>query len=250
MAITFVGSAERSTTTASANYAIDLTGLGLQQGDLVIVATGFTSTSNLNAGVTSSGWTEVCDLYSDDSRDSNLAVCYKVMGSTPDTSVTCIASTAGGNSSCSVVQAFRGVDTTTPLDATTTTATGINTGVPNSPSITPTTSGAWVVVAGGGSSVGVDNAVTAPSGYSNQADISADGGNAFTVGMASKAWTSGAEDPAVWTNWTDDGATESFCAATLALRPAAAVGQPAAIRSANIPHAVTGCVGSLRGGRW
>ena len=220
MALTYVGSAEGSTTGTTA-YTIDLSGLGMQQGDLVVVVSAIVSSTNQDPGVSTSGYAELCDLYADDSRDANLAVSWKLMGATPDTSVDVLASAVISRASAAVVHVWRGADQTTPIDVTTTTATGINSALWNSPSITPVTSGAVVLSCGCGTGGAVDNAITAPTGYGNQVDISAASGSfAITVGIASKAWTSGAEDPAAWTNITT-GTAESWAAATVAIRPAA-----------------------------
>ena len=211
----YVGTAEASGNSASYNVTLPAT----QEGDLVIVSTGFVSTSNLNPGVSTAGYTEVADLYQNDTRDANFSVSWKIMGSTPDTSVTCLGSGSSTNGAVCVVHVWRGANQATPLDVISTTVTSGNGSNPNSPSITPVTSGAIVISTGLGTMASVDNAVTAPTGYGNQADISIDPGNAATVGISSKAWTSGAEDPAAWTNFTTT-TSDSWAAVTLAIRPA------------------------------
>lgn len=219
-ALTYVGSAEASGT--SANYNVDLSGLSLQEGDIIIVATGFVSTANGDPGVGTAGYTEEADLYQNDTRDANFSINWKIMTSSPDSSVSCNGSGSASNGSVCVVHVWRGVDQGTPMDATVTTAQSNNASNPNSPSINPTTSGAVAISAGLGTMAAVDNAVTAPTGYSNQADISVDPGSAATVGIASKAWSgSGAEDPAAWTNFTTT-TSDSWAAVTVALRPAVA----------------------------
>ena len=216
-ALTYIGTAEGSGN--SAGYNVSLSGLSLQEGDIVVVATGFVSTSNLDPGVGTAGYTEEVDLYKGDTRDTNFSVSWKIMGSSPDTTVSCNGSGSASNGSVCVVHAWRGVDQGTPMDTAVTSASGGNASNPDSPSITPVTSGAIVISAGLGTMAAVDNAVTAPTGYSNQADISVDPSSAATVGIASKAWTSGAEDPAAWTNFTTT-TSDSWGAATVALRPA------------------------------
>lgn len=218
-ALTYVGTAEASGNSGS--YNVDLSGLSLQEGDIVVVATGFVGTANGNPGVGTTGYTEEADLWANDTRDANFSVNWKIMGSTPDTVVSCNGSGSASNGSVCVVHVWRGVDQGTPMDSTVTSTTGTNASNPNSPSITPVTSGTVVISAGLGTMAAVDNAVTAPTGYSNQADISVDPGSAATVGIASKAWTSGAEDPAAWTNFTTT-TSDSWAAITMALRPAVA----------------------------
>ena len=220
----YVGGAEASGNSAAYNVALtSLTGGSggaVLAGDLVIVATGFVQTSNLNPGVGTAGYTEIADLYQNDTRDANFSVNWKVMGGTPDTAVNCLGNGVTTNGSVCEVHVWRNVDQTTPLDVTSTTAQANNSAIPNSPPITPVTAGSVIVSLGLGTGAASDTSVTAPTGYGNQADISVDPGNAATVGVASKAWSgSGAEDPAVWTGWTTT-TSDSWAAVTLAIRPA------------------------------
>ncbi len=255
-ALTYVGTAENSGNSAA--YNVDLSGLSLQEGDIVVVATGFVRTSNTDPGVGTAGYTEEADLYQNDTRDANFSINWKIMSSSPDTSVSCNGSGSATLGAVCVVHVWRGVDQGTPMDTAVTSVTGGNASNPNSPSITPTTSGAIVISAGLGTMAAVDNAVTAPTGYSNQADISVDPGSAATVGIASKAWTSGAEDPAAWTNFTTT-TSDSWAAVTVALRPAFAptittsdatsVTQTGATFNGNITN--TGGIGpTVRGFAW
>lgn len=224
--LTYVGGAEASGN--SANYDVSLTGLtggsgsAALAGDLVIVATGFVSTADGNPGVSTSEYTEVADLYRSDTRCANFSVNWKIMGSTPDTSVSCNGSLLGTNGAVCVVHVWRNANATTPLDVTTTTAVAGNASNPNSPSIIPVTAGALIISTGLGTMAAVDNSVTAPTTpntFTNQVDISVDPGNAATVGIASYlGWSSGAYDPGAWTNFTTS-TSDSWAAATLAIRP-------------------------------
>lgn len=220
----YVGGAEASGNSAAYNVSLtSLTGgagSSAQSGDLVVVATGFVQVSNLNPGVGTAGYAEVADLYQNDTRDANLSANWKIMGGSPDTAVNCLGSGSATNGSVCVVQVWRNVDQANPLDVVSTTAQLNNSAIPNSPAITPITSGAVVISAGLGTGAAVDTSVTAPTGYGNQVDISVDPSNAATVGIASKSWSgSGAEDPAAWTTWTTT-TSDSWAAVTLALRPA------------------------------
>lgn len=217
-AITFVAS---STAVSNTNpYTLSFSGMSLQQGDIVIILTGYVSTGNGDPGVNTAGYTDLNDLYANDTRDANLATLWKIMGVTPDSSVECRASTVSTNGSVCIAYAWRGVDQSTPMDVASTSATAIDSAIPDSPSITPVTAGALVVALGLGTGVSVDTDVTAPSGYSNKVSTTTDPGNAVIAGVASKAWSgSGAEDPAAWTDWTTS-TGDSWAAVTLALRPA------------------------------
>lgn len=216
MAISFVGS---QTSDASAvNDLVVLLPAGLQQGDLVVVIGVQRNTTNDLWSEGSGTWTKDADLFSSDSRVSNFAAFHKVMGATPDSSVT-ISQDGSAAGMCGVASAYRGVDQTTPLDAAVTTATGINSSEANPPSITTVTDNAWVVACGG-SSTGASPTLGAPTGYSNATMVKAANTNACLY-IASKAITpAGAEDPGNFTNSTT-GASDSWEACSFALRPAA-----------------------------
>lgn len=233
MSLSFVGGLTGSPagsqgTNANAAFNVSLTALTggtgstANEGDLVIAVYGnATVGSNTNQGVTTSGYAQIADVYSDDTLDANLTVYWKIMGSTPDTTV---AFAASGNSAwgcAALVHVWRGVDSTNPIDVTTTTASGINTDAFNSPSITPTTPGAYVLTIGAGTNdITNDDTITAPAGYGNQKNVSRLATSyAITIGCASKAWITGAEDPAVWGGLAA-GAANAWCAASVALRPA------------------------------
>lgn len=215
MALSYVNGAEAQG--ASADFDLTLPG-SLLEGDLVVIGCGFVGTADGNPGVTTSGYTEIADLYSDDDRDANLAVAWKLMGATPDTIATIKGSGSATNAAVAVCHVWRGADPTTPIDVTTTTDGGIDSAVFNSPSITPVTTGAVVLSIGLSTSTTVDTAITAPTGYTNKVDVTYDPGNAALIGIASKAWLSGAEDPATWTA-ISTGTPESWAAATVAIRP-------------------------------
>lgn len=232
--LSYVGGTSCSGT--GSTYSCSLTSLtggsgsSATAGDIVIVITGWASTANGDPGVTTSGYTEVpgsTDLYKSDSRDTNVSADYKVMGASPDTSVTVSGFNNAANGGATVVQVWRGIDPTTPMDATVTTATGGNASSPNSPSITPVTSGAVVLSTGLGTDDTTPLTKTAPTGYSNAVTTTGTGSTmSVTVGIASKAWSSGAEDPAAWTGG-ETSTSDSWGAFSIALRPASAYNQSA-----------------------
>lgn len=142
------------------------------------------------------------------------------MGATPDTSVECVGPNNANYTSSVVVQVWRGVDTTTLLDDWSTT-TAIDTGIPNNPSVIPITTGALVLILGHGVAPTTGSTTpTVPAGYSNLTYLLGTNGSSAhsNVAMASKAWSSGVEDPAVWTGFNSS-TTASWGAITLALRP-------------------------------
>ena len=226
--LAFVGKASNSGT--GATYTISLTSLqgGISSsaaaGDLVIVVTGWSSAANGDPGVNDAGYTEVADLHSSDTRDANLSVNWKTMGPTPDTSVTARGFNNTANGGATVVQVWRNAASTTPMDVTVTTASANNQSAanPNSPSITPVTTGAYVLTAGLGTGDSAPGAgfTTVPSGYGNATTTPGIGSTMSAIAViASKAWTSGAEDPAAW-GGGETSASDSWAAATIAIKPA------------------------------
>lgn len=209
MAISLVGTAAGSATDGS---DITITLPSMLQDDLVCVW-GAINTASADAGVTTSGYTENYDATV---TTNSVSFSYKKMGVSPDTSVTCKGSGSSFDGAAYVVMIFRGVDTTTPIDATTVAFTN-TTANPNSGSITTVTNGAAVISFA--SSVASDSAVTKPSGYSSQITKNSSSFGPITVaGSHTIVATAGAENPPEWTDW-DAG---RWIAATVALRPAVA----------------------------
>lgn len=138
---------------------------------------------------------------------------YKVMGATPDTSVTC---DGGGNAADAVVYCvwvLRGVDTTNVLDVSATQATGTASG-PDNASITPSTAGSWVLALA--MSTVLDVSVVQPTGYEMTVEATRNTTNDVSVaGATYDGWASGAEDPSAWTFWSNG----NWHAITVAIRP-------------------------------
>lgn len=228
MAIQYVGGFASNAVLAS--YTVSLTALtggigsAVQAGDLVIVTSGWSSAANGNPGITSPAThTEVADLYANATNDGNMAMSYFIAASTPPTSITVTGTT---DNSVVSLMVFRGVDQTTPIDATTTTATGTTGFDPDPPAITPVTTGAAVVIGGllaAGATIGTPT-YTAPTGYTigpvgvkmNSVTRSSFAMMAYKLGVTGGV----AENPGILdTNFTSGSMT--WCAATMALRPAA-----------------------------
>lgn len=223
--ISYVGG-RTQTSTSTAAITVSLTGLtgGLAtapiEGDLVVVVRALAAGAATDVDLTTSstGWTELVDLYSNDNRSTNLAIYYKRMGATPDTSIV-LSAHASGQSSGFAVQVFRGVDAGTPFDVTSTTATASDTVLPNPPAITPTTQNALILIAGGAAHD--DQTDTFGASYLTNF-LSAGSSTSFdaTVGMGYVSWTSGTYDPAAWTFSGTDTLSYSNASVTMALRPA------------------------------
>lgn len=220
------GTTAAITASISTTTNVSLTGLtgGLAsapaQNDLVIVYYGVGSNGDEVIGVTTSGYTEVSELFISDTYSANLSVSYKTMGATPDTQVTVSGTGSTNNAGAVAIQVWRYVDAVLPLNVASTTATGINSVLCNPPSITPTAPGAVIIAGGAG---GHNAGIQTYSSSDLQNFISVGGPNTtndVTVGMGSRAGIAGtAFDPAAFTFSAGDSPQYSWAAVTLALRP-------------------------------
>ena len=208
------------------NFNVSLTSLsgGLATapaaGDLVIIYFGTGSITNENL-VVGDGYTEIIELYSDDTFDTSLVVARKFMGVIPDTSIEIIGGTEdGADAGAIAIQVWRGVNTTTPLDVFRTTAIGTNSVLCDPPAITPITSGA-VIVSGGAGGHNIANSDITYSSSDLTGFISVTGVDTFccTIGLGYHVWTSGSFNPAAFTFSGTDDIQFSSAAVTLALRP-------------------------------
>ena len=177
MAISLVGS-YAGTHNATGGLSVAFTNLRnaanvqptLLAGDLVLVSTTIAGTANLADGTmtptTPTGYNGVFtpNLGANDSHDSNLQISWKIMGATPDTSVTIRGVPATSNSCAFTIHVLRGADTTAPIEVNQGTS-GNNTGLPNPPSITPVTAGSWLLCVGGSAmAAGTAPSTTPPTG--------------------------------------------------------------------------------------
>lgn len=193
-----------------------------EPGDLVVVFFSVATSPEDATPASISGYTEVTTLLSDDTRASRLTVAYKIMGDPVDTGITYQRS--GSNllfyGSVGAVQLWRGVDPTTPMDTTATTATG-NNGIYTTvdpPAITPVTDGAAIVAGGSGAHAQNDQTFSSPdlSGF-----ISGTGLDSVdsTIGLGYALDVSATYDPDAFLFSGGSNTADSWAAATLALRP-------------------------------
>ena len=122
---------------------------------------------------------------------------------------------AGGwNVICFVV---RGVDGTTPLDVTVTTAQSTATGEPDPPSITPTNDNCLILAIGGQDDTGAGSGGTQTNytqlGFVNNNQST--GGNLYASYRILSGGGGSPEDPPAWNSSNND----EWCGATIALRP-------------------------------
>lgn len=223
--IQYVGGSTTSGLGTTSNITVSLTSLagGLSsspaQGDMVIVVLTVASALTRNITYRISGYTQIADLFADDTYEANLQVGYKIMTSTPDTSVTITGGTGDTSDAYAIaVHVWRGVDQTTPLDVTSTTTTQLNTAIPDPPAITPTTPGSMILVAAGTAhQLGVQT--FGASYLSNFITAGGDDTYDATVGIGNVRWTSGTYDPAPWTFSGVNDTAYSTASVTMALRP-------------------------------
>jgi hypothetical protein len=195
--ITFIGN------TGSVATATLTLPAGLQQGDLVLLVQG----SDDGTPTTPSGWTQI--VAGRDGAGVGYGLAYKLMGATPDSSVTVINA---GNAP-SIAVAYRGVDQTTPVEVTSTLTATVSTPTPTA--ITPLTDGSEVVGVGWIDDDNV-NPVTAPTGFDTSTLAFQPGSTAgFTVMSASRMWPASELTPGAFGGGTDD--TEAI---SIALKPA------------------------------
>jgi hypothetical protein len=232
VAISFVGSLPPIGANNGGNVTLTFSNLvdtagaaaSLQQNDIVIAAFAHSSTSDA-AMSPPSGWTEILEDYGNGTTyDANLIVCYKVMGASPDTSVTFTGPGGASFGTIGAAIAFRGVDTTTPLDVSAVGDRGTGTSTPNPPAITPSTAGAWPVAVGAGSAA-AGAAYTAGTNLSSTTNhfrsLNHAETNDIAIGIGiNTTWSSGSLDPGAWGGGNSN-AANSWAAITLALRPAA-----------------------------
>jgi hypothetical protein len=232
MAITKIGGdTARAGAGDGANATISLTNLtGLAKDDLVVIVHGLSEDDlqpdKTMALVGASGWTKQADLYAANAAqlNSNLAVWTKVMGATPDTSVELDGNGHWSGSTAGLAFAYRGVDTTTPMDVTATTNT-----VTNSADITPASinfsdSGAAVVICTAhGHNRGSTVNLVFPTNYTADGAVwyAGDDPSDCTVGQSPYFSPSDPESPGEVAINASDSTQYASCSVTLALRPAA-----------------------------
>jgi len=226
-AITYVGGQVGSSAGVNGNTTVTFSLTGgsnstPQAGDLVVISysNGDTTDKTLtitNASSVAYTYAGGADLYQNGSSfDSNFVVGYRFMPATPETS----ALIAGGDTSGGLawtVHVFRNVDPNTPLDVAAVTAGNTGTHLANPGAITPTTSGAWIYVAGAGATnTGANYAAAYLTDFRTASGADTQDGD---VGAGYVTWSSGQYDPAAFTGGGTDSSGDSWNAVTMALRP-------------------------------
>lgn len=226
--LTYVGGKLQGGNGSTSDISISLTSLtggtdsSPQAGDIVIIAAQLFNSSNLTYSLTN--YTQITDLYTTASNVIiNLHVGYKIMGSTPDTTAVIFKGTQTLSYPYAVaIHVWRNFDATTPIDVTPTTTTSNSSIYVDPSALTPTTSGAKIIIAGAGSGY-----ATSPNGYyttSYLSDFISQGYVQSTyyssiIGMGDIPWTSGSYDPAAWSFSNSTLTYKAYAAVTFALRP-------------------------------
>lgn len=219
MAITFFNSAT-GTNLAGSDLTITLPG-SMEENDLVIVAScGFRGDAS-SAVISTAGYTTVFNSNMD--SNARISVKYKLMGASPDASVTIGDTTDSTMGLAGVALVFRGVDPVTPLDVASVTN---NAGLSLDPeAITPSSNDCCIVAVVCESK---DGTVTNPGTITNYTTVfvnANDTGNDALVATAYRILTGGAsssENPGAWSN----SISTEVGQVTMALRPFVAAGQP------------------------
>jgi len=216
MAITFVN--EHNQEIIAQDMGNDPTTVSLPttlEDDIWILAISWDTATIANGSTfyTDQGYTIIAYSTGD---DPDYGLFYKIMGATPDTTVNIEHSNSASGTGNLIMQAWRGVDGTTPLDGVTPALSGSNL---NPPSVTTNTDGALVIAYG---ALDDDSATltTSPAGYTNilfQATGTGTSGDTSAALGSKIVATAGAEDPATWVFSTSDQAL----AYTFVLKPAA-----------------------------
>jgi hypothetical protein len=210
MAITLVGTASGSALNGD-DVTITLPA-GLAENDLVLVIGG-TGSAGSDATIETAGYTTAAPY---NHSDLSGIVGYKLMSSSPDTTVLCNGGGAASDGVAYVVMAFRGVHASIIDASVQVVDLG---GDPNSPAITTVTDGAAVISA----FISEDawgTIVNPPTGYGSVVSVARPESNGVHAGAAYKIITpAGTENPGVWDT---DFASIDNINWTIAIKPATA----------------------------
>lgn len=173
--------------------SVDLTALTsgtsstASENDIVVITVHYESATSGIPTMTTSGYTQIASGFANDSLDSQVAVFYKIMGGTPDTTAVYAASGDAAGATSATLMVFSGVDLTTPIDVTATTTITTNTVIPAFSSITASssTTGSILIGAAGGGHTRDDTAfyTDADNQYVSFSSVSANDSGDSVTGM-------------------------------------------------------------------
>ena len=225
--------------TGNLSTAVGATGGTVQQDDLVIASyiAGTLSTYSFTLSFNTSGYTNLFNIYANNTAGSGISnqhlAGYKIMGSTPDTSV--VFNQSANNYQTNwptviVASVFRYVDTSNPLDTSVSTQTTFNNTTPSFSSITTTTKNAMLYAMATNAMGDVTSNLFLSGIFSSQrfeqrANMGPGGVNTgysfgFAIRETPSSVTPTAGSAPQYTSSVDPYKNPSSIGATLALRPA------------------------------
>ena len=231
-AITYVGGQAGTSAGQAGNLDINFALTGgsdstPQAGDLVLITFCVAGTGDLATIIEEPGGTDYdllgTESYFSDTYDINRRTAARVMPGTPDTAFR--LDNGAGNIADAMgydVHVYRGQHATY-LEQAVQQGTAGNTSVVNPGSITPTTSGTLVYVAGCGALASTRQGVYTSSDLSNFLSSAQDDTNAVNIGVGHFSWTSGAFSPATFGAGGTDNIEHSYSWMIVALAPAESV---------------------------
>jgi len=240
MAITYVGSASDAQGANTNNNTPTLPTHAADDFMLAFMWCDATPTAPTTALITATGWT---NLYQDelntDGRDTSFSLWYKKATSSSETDPVFTVDVSAVHTV--QIAVFRGVDTTTPFDVTTTSNGGMNDETPPLPTITPVNDNCAIVVFGGQSHDDL-SAFGAPSGYTLNVGIDRGSGaqRGYNYGAyLLDAGTAALEDPGSWTHTGNGSGLADWQNVTIALRAAGGGGGTTHTGAASLSGAAT-----------
>jgi hypothetical protein len=192
-------------------------------GDLVVVFSGFGNTASSAPAISgnNSGAYNVATAaqHVNDTWDTEFRSFYRVMGATPDTTLTVTRTTNAAYGGATTVQVWRGVDGAAPFIGAATPATGTNTSLVNPPAYNPGVTDALIIAGGAGTQATTGAAFTGFTGMSNFLTRKGDGSTSdIDVAMASYAYAGVSYDPPIVSGGTGGNASSSWAGVTIAFR--------------------------------
>jgi hypothetical protein len=183
--------------------------------DLIVIAVATGSSGNISQAV--AGYTQITSLNSPGNDDTNLFVGYKVMGSTPDTTVTIPSTGSASDAQTVAIQVWRNAQYSTAV-STSITADSILADPPVSSDVGAGDNSVILVIGAGAHNAGVQ---TYDAAYlSNFITIGSNDTNDSTIGFGSIYQPIAVSyDPAAFTFSTTDSTNYSAAAVTVRLNP-------------------------------
>lgn len=117
--LSFAGTSTGQNITISSVTDIGGNTVSIRSGDLVLLGFASGSTADRALNVSSSGWTQIDTkrYINGTTYDVNMGLWYKVMGDTPDTTVSVTGTLNNADAGAVNIAVYRGVDQTDPIDA-------------------------------------------------------------------------------------------------------------------------------------